>query len=42
MTRGNAENLRAAARRKHQAAIAWATTALDTLERGGTSVTFRG
>lgn len=42
MARGNAENLRAAADRKHQAATARATTALDALERDGTPVTFRG
>ena len=42
MARGNPENLRAAAQRKHQAAIARATTALDALERDGTPVTFRG
>jgi Family of unknown function (DUF6262) len=42
MARGNPENLRAAAHRKHQAAIARATTALDALERDGTPVTFRG
>ena len=42
MARGNAENLRAAAQRKHHAAIARATTALDALERDGTPVTFRG
>ena len=42
MARGNAENLRAAAQRKHLAAIARATTALEGLERDGTPVTFRG
>jgi hypothetical protein len=42
MARGNAENLRAAAERKHHAAIARATTALDALERDRTPVTFRG
>jgi hypothetical protein len=42
MARGNPENLRAAAERKHNAAIARATTALDALEHDGTPVTFRG
>lgn len=42
MARGNAENLRGAAERKHHAAIARATTALDALERDSTPVTFRG
>jgi hypothetical protein len=42
MARGNAENLRAAAQRKHEAAIARAMTALHALERDGTPVTFRG
>jgi hypothetical protein len=42
MARGNAENLRAAAERKHHATIARATTALDALECEGTPVTFRG
>jgi hypothetical protein len=42
MPRGNAENLRSAAQRKHETAIARATTALESLERDGTSVTFRG
>jgi Family of unknown function (DUF6262) len=42
MARGNAKNLRAAADRKHDAAIARATTALDALERKGAPVTFRG
>jgi hypothetical protein len=42
MPRGDADNLRAAAQRKHQAAIARATIALDALERDGTPVTFRG
>ncbi len=42
MPRGNAENLRAAAERKHQAATARATTALVALERDGEPVTFRG
>lgn len=42
MARGNAEKLRAAADRKHHAAIARATGALDALERDCTPVTFRG
>jgi Family of unknown function (DUF6262) len=42
MARGNPENLRAAAQRKHNAAIARATGALDALERDGKPVTFRG
>jgi Family of unknown function (DUF6262) len=42
MSRGNPDNLRAAAHRKHQAAIARATTALDALERDGKPLTFRG
>ncbi len=42
MARGNPENLRAAAERKHHAAITRATTGLDALERDGTPVTFRG
>ena len=42
MARGNAENLRSAAQRKHHATIARATTALDALQRDGTPVTFRG
>jgi hypothetical protein len=42
MARGNPENLRAAAQRKHQAALDRATTALDGLERDGRPVTFRG
>jgi hypothetical protein len=42
MPRGNATNLRAAAQRKHQAALARATTALDALQRDGQQVTFRG
>jgi Family of unknown function (DUF6262) len=42
MRRGNPENLRAAADRKHHAAIARATTALDALERDDKPVTFRG
>jgi Family of unknown function (DUF6262) len=42
MPRGNADNLRSAAQRKHQAAITRATTALEALERDGKPVTFRG
>jgi hypothetical protein len=42
MARGNPENLRAAADRKHRATIARASIALDALERDGTPVTFRG
>ena len=42
MARGNPENLRAAARRKHQAALDRASSALDVLERDGGPVTFRG
>jgi hypothetical protein len=42
MPRGNAENLRSAAQRKHQVAITRATGALDALERDGKPVTFRG
>jgi hypothetical protein len=42
MPRGNADNLRSAAQRKHQAAIARATTALDAVERDSKPVTFRG
>lgn len=42
MPRGNPDNLRAAAQRKQQAAIARATTALDALQRDDTPVTFRG
>ncbi len=42
MPRGNATNLRAAAQRKHHAAVARATTALAALERDGEPVTFRG
>jgi len=42
MPRGNASNLRSAAQRKHEAAIARATTALDALERDGKPVTFPG
>lgn len=42
MPRGNATNLRAAAQRKHQAAVARATTALDALQRDGEPITFRG
>jgi len=40
--RGNAENLRAAAQRKHEAAVARATAGLQALERDGKPVTFRG
>lgn len=42
MPRGNADHLRGAAQRKHEAAIARATTALEALERDGKPVTFRG
>ena len=42
MARGNPENLRAAAQRKHQAATERAQTALDALINAGESVTFRG
>ena len=42
MARGNPENLRAAAQRKHQAATERAQTALNALERGGEAITFRG
>jgi len=42
MPRGNAENLRGAAQRKHDAAVARATAALEILERDGNPVTFRG
>lgn len=42
MPRGNATNLRAAAQRKHHAAVARATTALAALERDGEPVSFRG
>ncbi len=42
MPRGNADNLRNAAQRKHEAAVARATTALEALERDGKPVTFRG
>ena len=42
MAGGNPENLRAAAQRKHQAAVARATSALDILERDCKPVTFRG
>jgi len=42
MARGNPENLRAAAQRKHQATVARTTSALDVLERDGKPVTFRG
>ncbi|MCA1681157.1 MAG: transposase [Actinobacteria bacterium] len=42
MPRGNAENLRGAAQRKHDAAVARATAALEILERDANPVTFRG
>jgi hypothetical protein len=42
MGRGNPDNLRAAAKRKQQAAIVRATTALDAVERDRAPVTFRG
>jgi hypothetical protein len=42
VARGNPENLRAAAQRKHQAAIVRATATLDALERDGAPVSFRG
>ena len=42
MPRGNAENLRAAAQRKHHAATERAQTALDTLIANGEPITFRG
>jgi Family of unknown function (DUF6262) len=42
MTRGNPENLRAAAQRKHQAATERAQTALDALITAGEPITFRG
>ena len=41
MGRGNPENLRAAAQRKHQATTARATTTLDELARTHQVVTFR-
>jgi hypothetical protein len=42
MARGNPENLRAAAQRKHQAATERAQTALDALINAGEPMTFRG
>ena len=42
MARGNPENLRAAAQRKHQAATERAQTALDVLITAGEPITFRG
>jgi Family of unknown function (DUF6262) len=42
MARGNPENLRAAAQRKHQAATERAQTALDALITAGEPITFRG
>jgi hypothetical protein len=42
MPRGNPENLRAAAQRKHEAATQRAETALDALIAGGEPITFRG
>jgi len=42
MARGNPENLRAAAQRKHQAATERAQTALDALTAAGEPITFRG
>jgi hypothetical protein len=42
MARGNLENLRAAAQRKHQAATERAQTALDALIAAGEPITFRG
>jgi hypothetical protein len=40
--RGNVGNLRSAAQRKREAAIARASTALEALERGDEPVSFRG
>jgi hypothetical protein len=40
--RGNPDNLRAAAQRKHQAAVARAERALHALVRSGDPVSFRG
>jgi hypothetical protein len=40
--RGNPENLRAAARRKHDAAMQHAEAALHELQAGGDAITFRG
>ena len=42
MPRGNPDNLRAAAQRKHQAATERAETALDALITSGEPITFRG
>ena len=42
MARGNAENLRAAAQRKHQAALERAETGLKAMATSGEQVTFRG
>jgi hypothetical protein len=42
MPRGNPDNLRAAARRKHDAATERAETALDALVSRGDPITFRG
>jgi len=42
MPRGNAQNLRDAARRKSSAATGRAETALRALERDGAPITFRG
>lgn len=42
MPRGNAENLRAAAQRKHHAATQRAETALERMIAMGTPITFRG
>jgi hypothetical protein len=42
MARGNPENLRAAAQRKHHAATQRAETALEALIAGGEPITFRG
>gem|GEM_PF-599181 len=42
MPRGNPDNLRAAAERKHQAAAQRAETALDALTASGGPITFRG
>jgi len=42
MPRGNPDNLRAAAQRKHQAATKRAERALDGLIASGESITFRG